>query len=110
MSEQQGDKTSTGLQPNVAGLLCYVATWVTGIIFLLIEKENRFVRFHAMQSIITFVGFFIVAIILNFIPIIGTIISILLWILMVILWIVLDRKTKCNFQYSKTGSMNHDVT
>ena len=48
------EKTSTGLQENVAGLLCYVLGWVTGLIFILIEKENKFVRFHAMQSIVTF--------------------------------------------------------
>lgn len=48
------DKTSTGLEQNVAGLLCYVVGWITGLIFFIIEKENRFVKFHAMQSIITF--------------------------------------------------------
>lgn len=48
------DKTSTGLTENVAGLLCYGLGWVTGIIFLLIEPENKFVRFHAMQSVIVF--------------------------------------------------------
>lgn len=47
-------KTSTGLEPNVAGLLCYVFGWITGIIFFLVESENKFVRFHAMQSIVTF--------------------------------------------------------
>jgi len=48
------EKTSTGLQENIAGLLCYVLGWVTGIIFLFIEKENKFVRFHAVQSIVVF--------------------------------------------------------
>ena len=43
----------TGVQKNVAGLLCYLLGWVTGIIFFVIEKDS-FVRFHAMQSIITF--------------------------------------------------------
>lgn len=33
-----GDST-TALKPNVAGLLCYVGIWVTGIIFLIIEKK-----------------------------------------------------------------------
>ena len=47
-------KTSTGLEENIAGLLCYVLGWVSGLIFLLIETENRFVRFHAVQSIIVF--------------------------------------------------------
>lgn len=44
---------STGLQENVAGLLCYLLGWLTGIIFLLIDKRP-FVRFHAAQSIVVF--------------------------------------------------------
>ena len=47
-------KSSTGLQPNLAALLSYVAGILTGVIFFLIEKENKFIRFHAMQSIVTF--------------------------------------------------------
>ena len=43
------EKTSTGLPENVAGLLCYVLGWITGIVFLLIEPGNKFVRFHAFQ-------------------------------------------------------------
>lgn len=47
-------KTSTGMQANVEALLCYVLGWVSGLVFFLIEKENKFVRFHALQSIIVF--------------------------------------------------------
>jgi len=47
-------KTNFGLEQNLAGALCYAFGWVTGLIFLLTEKENKFVRFHAMQSIIVF--------------------------------------------------------
>ncbi len=39
-----------GLQENVAGLLCYIAGWISGLIFLLIDRRP-FVRFHAVQSI-----------------------------------------------------------
>lgn len=51
-----GGAGGAGLQPNVAGLLCYLLGWITGLIFLLIERENRFVRFHAAQSILFSVG------------------------------------------------------
>jgi len=47
-------KTSLNIEENVAGLLCYLGVWITGIIFFLLEKENKTVKFHAMQSIITF--------------------------------------------------------
>lgn len=43
---------TSGLAPNIAGLLCYICTPITGIVFLLIEKENRDVIFHAWQSLI----------------------------------------------------------
>ncbi len=81
-------KSSTGLEPNVAGLLCYLVWWVTGLIFLLIEKESQFVRFHAIQSIATSVVYIICIIILSFIPIVGWIINIFLYIGFVILWII----------------------
>ena len=88
MSESKG-KTSTGMEQNLAGLLCYVLGWVTGIIFLLLEKDNRFIRFHAIQSIVVFGAFTVVEIILSFIPVVGWILSSLLGLLAFILWIVL---------------------
>lgn len=62
------NKTSTGLTENVAGLLCYILGFITGIIFILIEKENKFVRFHAMQSIILSGGIFVLQIALMMVP------------------------------------------
>ena len=51
---------STGMTNNVAGCLCYLLGWVTGLIFLLIDpyKNDRSVRFHAFQSIFYDVGVF----------------------------------------------------
>ena len=48
----QTAKSSTGLDENIAALLSYIFGWVGGLVFFLIEKESRFVRFHAMQSIL----------------------------------------------------------
>ena len=48
----QAGKSSTGLDENVAALLSYVMTWVTGLVFFFIEKDSRLVRFHAMQAIL----------------------------------------------------------
>ena len=56
--------TSEGLAENVAGLLCYLAGWITGIIFLLIDKRP-WVRFQAAQSIAVFGGLTIVQIALS---------------------------------------------
>jgi len=56
--------SSEGLSENVAGLLCYLAGWITGIIFLLIDKRP-WVRFHAAQSIAVFGGLTVVQIALS---------------------------------------------
>jgi uncharacterized membrane protein len=85
----ESPKTSSGLQPNVAGLLCYLLWWVTGIVFLIIEKDNKTIKFHAWQSIFTFAAITVVQIILMFIPFIGWILGILVWIGSVILWVLL---------------------
>ncbi len=82
---EQMDKTSTGLTENVAGLLCYVLGWVSGFVFILIEQENKFVRFHAMQSIISFGTITIIEGVLGWIPVIGTFFA---WILSVISFIL----------------------
>ena len=83
------EKTSTGLTENVAGLLCYVLGWVSGLVFLLIEQENKFVRFHAMQSIIVFGTLTIANFILGWIPLIGTFFAVIISVIGFILWIVL---------------------
>ena len=86
MSEAKG-KTSMGLDPNVAGLLCYLVGWITGIIFLILEKENKFVRFHAMQSIVTFGAITIVNVFLFWVPILGWLLGVLAFILWVVLMV-----------------------
>jgi uncharacterized membrane protein len=93
----------TGLEPNIAGLLCYVAGWVTGIVFLVLEKKDKFVRFHAVQSIIVFGAFSVVWIVLGIVNgsiyfsvhglwIFFYIIMILLGVFAFILWLVLILK------------------
>jgi uncharacterized membrane protein len=85
---------------KLAALLSYLLGWITGIIFLLIEKDS-YVRFHAVQSILTFGGLDILIIILSILASIGSalggwgiwlifhwIIN-LIWLVSVILWIVL---------------------
>ncbi len=83
------ERTSVGLTENVAGLLCYVLGWVSGLIFILMEPENKFVRFHAAQSMIVFSGLALVSFVLTLMPFIGLILAGLVLALGFILWIVL---------------------
>jgi uncharacterized membrane protein len=52
--------TGTGLDPRVAAALSYLVGWFTGVLFLMLERENRYVRFHAMQSLVGLGGLFVV--------------------------------------------------
>jgi len=90
----QAGKSSTGLDENIAALLSYIFGWVSGLIFFLIEKDSRLVRFHAMQSllfnvlvavvgialwIVLFVVFMIVSQISGALATVLSLVSILVW-------------------------------
>lgn len=93
------NNSSTGLSENVAGTLCYVLGFVTGLIFLFVEKTSGYVRFHAMQSLITFGLLFIASVFVNFLPGIGTILGFLLGILTFVLWVFLMFKAWNGVRY-----------
>lgn len=101
--------TQTGLQKNVAALLCYVLGWVTGLIFYFVEKD-KFVRFHAVQSIIVFGGLQIIQLVLGrligalsfgSLAILGLwgLVSLLISIGQLVLWILLMVKAYNNQVY-----------
>ncbi len=90
--EEKRTTTALGIDENIEGLLCYLLGFITGILFLILEKENRFVRFHAMQSTATFIVLFVVSIVFGIIPFIGWVISPLIWLLTLILWLLLMYK------------------
>lgn len=80
----------TGLKKTTAGALAYVLGPVTGIIFLVIEKDP-FVRFHAMQSTVVFVALFVLQWVLG-ITIILFPLAALIGIVSFVLWIILIYK------------------
>ena len=78
----------TGLKKNTSAALAYVLGPITGVIFLVIEKD-KFVRFHAMQSIVVFVTMFVLQwvlgltiILLILVPLVG-ILSFILWLVLI---------------------------
>jgi uncharacterized membrane protein len=81
--------SGTGLQQNMAGLLCYLLWWVTGVIFLVLENKNEFVRFHAIQSIVVFGFASVVLGVFSSIPLLGGLVASLIGIAAFILWIIL---------------------
>jgi uncharacterized membrane protein len=87
-SESKKAKTSLGLDENLEAALSYVLGWITGLIFFLLEKDDKFVRFHALQSLITFLVLHVVAIFFGIIPFIGWVFDSLVSIAGIIVWIV----------------------
>ncbi|MCX6013372.1 MAG: hypothetical protein NTV30_08195 [Chloroflexi bacterium] len=83
------DRTLKELTPNIAALLCYVGGWISGIVFLVLEKKNLFIRFHAMQSIIVFSILTVAGVSLGNIPYVGIVFACLITATSLILWLVL---------------------
>ena len=78
-------KTVLGLEENIESALCYAGIWVTGLLFFLIEKDDKKVRFHALQSLVVFLGLTIVTYIVGRFTFFGY----LLWLATILLWILL---------------------
>ncbi|MDP7080987.1 MAG: hypothetical protein QF415_13910 [Candidatus Undinarchaeales archaeon] len=92
MPNGQQTPTALGVTENLGGALAYLLGPITGILFLLIEKNNQFVRFHAMQSTILWVAMFILSSVLGIIPILGWLVLLLLIPFQIILWLFLMYK------------------
>jgi uncharacterized membrane protein/ribosomal protein L40E len=115
----QGGST-TELPPNIAHFLCYVAGWVTGVVFLIIEKKDRATRFHAWQSIVALGGITLISILMYTLFsliaalrlfgigwILGYVINALLigvYLIGLVLWIVLMVKAFQGYDYQLPGA------
>lgn len=82
-------KSSLGIEANIVALLSYFLGMISGIIFFALEKKNKFVRFHAIQSILAFTFLFILSIAVKILPLIGPGLLMLLGITEIILWVTL---------------------
>ncbi|MEZ5317874.1 MAG: hypothetical protein R2752_10785 [Vicinamibacterales bacterium] len=83
------ESSSTGMDPSLAAALAYVLGALTGVLMLALERESRFVRFHATQSIVFSLGVMVFVLIVSGLPAVGRVLSALASIGAVILWIVL---------------------
>jgi uncharacterized membrane protein len=113
MALQHTEKTSTGLDANLAAALTYLVGFVTGIIFLIVEKENKFVRFHAMQSTLAFLGLLFIQLLLKVTPFVGGLLFFgVLMPFSAVLWLVLLYKAYQGeeFKLPLVGQMAADRT
>jgi len=81
------NNSSTGLPENVAATLSYAVFWISGLVFLLVEKRSRFVRFHAMQSVMVFGILALANIVVQFVPFVGQAVGVLVGLVTVAAWI-----------------------
>lgn len=90
-------------EEKMKGALAYLLGPVTGIVFLLIEKKNAYVRFHAMQSTLTFGALVLLYIVLGIVPILGWLIALLLspiiTLVSFVLWLVMMWKAYSGEKY-----------
>ena len=93
---EEKERSSTGLEENVAGFLCYLLGFITGVVFLIVEKQSSFVKFHAKQSTITFLIVFVFILFIGWIPVLGA----LMWIASLILWLLLMIKALRGERYA----------
>ena len=87
--ERGGGRSSTGLDENIAGTLAYFGAFISGVALLVLEKDSSYVRFHALQSTVTFGSLFVIELIGGLIPVIGPLLRVLIPPAALILWIIL---------------------
>jgi uncharacterized membrane protein len=95
-------KSGLGIEPNLAAALSYI--WIVGLIFFFIEKENRFIRFHAIQSVLYGVLWSVVIIVLVIVNVVvaiiagvaagaagdaGAIIGLIIYLIALLIWLVI---------------------
>jgi uncharacterized membrane protein len=83
------EKSSTGLEPRLAAVLSYLFGFVSGIIFLVIERDSQYVRFHAMQSTVTFISLFVIRVVAEIIPVLGNAVGWLASVASLVIWALL---------------------
>lgn len=115
MTGTERPKAVFDLDENVASLFCYVLVWITGIIMYLVEKENKTVKFHAVQSILTFLPLNIVYWLVGYMFWwigIGYVLSMIIGLVMFILWIVLMIKAYQGerFKLPVAGDIAENIT
>jgi uncharacterized membrane protein len=85
--------------PNVVAVLAYVGGALTGIVVLIMEKKDQFVRFHAMQSIVTFLLVLVANLLLRNIPVVGRLAYLPFALAVTALWIALMAKAFMGERY-----------
>jgi uncharacterized membrane protein len=97
--------TSSGLDANLLAACAYAAGWVSGLALLFFDQHNRFVKFHALQSVIVFGTLSLTWMIALSIPFLGWIVAFLLIPpASAVLWILLMYKAYLGERFMVPGA------
>jgi uncharacterized membrane protein len=91
--------SSTGLNSHLAAVLAYLFGCISGIVLLLVERRDQYVRFHAMQSTLTFLALLVATLIVGSVPVVGRLLTGLLTFAACIVWLVLMFKAFTGQRY-----------
>lgn len=89
MTDATMERSSLGMDANLAAVLSYVFGIISGVLVFLLEKHSRLVRFHAMQSILFSGTLFIASLVAGILPGIGDLLKLVIGLGGIVLWIVL---------------------
>lgn len=108
LSTDRFGRSSINIDPRIAAFLAYFLSifisFLGGLLFFLLEKENRFIRFHSLQSvffnaavIIISIALTIITVIIAFVPVVGALSAAVIWSIFIIgafvVWILLMVKS-----------------
>lgn len=107
MEQKDLGSTVTSLPAHIEAVMCYFLGWLSGLIMYFIEKDNKFVRFHALQSMVVFGTLFVATLVLAYIPILGLYLLPFLWLASLIIWFFLMVKAYNgqNFKFPLAGDI-----
>lgn len=92
-------RSTLGLDTNLAAVIAYLFGALSGILLLVVEREDRDVRFHAMQSTLTFLAVTVLSLALGSVPVVGGVLAGLVYGAAVVVWAVLMFKAFTGERY-----------
>ncbi len=82
-------QSSLGLPDNVGKFIAYLFGWISGLLMLVLEKNNSEIRYHGAQSVVLFGSLTVLNLLLPLIPAIGPLLLGILMPVTMLLWIAL---------------------
>jgi len=87
-----GPASGGSANPKLIAAVAYFGGLITGAVILVVEKQDRFVRFHAMQSVVVFVAVLVMHLVLAGLPLLGVVLYLPFLVVVIVIWVMLMTK------------------